>query len=163
MPIGIPCDTVDVALLRPQEANRMSRQILQLVEDNPDPQAFTELVKGDNKWEMDHAIATHDSLRMMIEDIAERVGTPARIREYQLRRQDQRDCYTSDLELLSSSDRFDDLIEDFGATNAARCFHFARGSAEEFSMQRIFLADEKSEHKVEKALTSALDFSNVKI
>lgn len=198
--VAFPQETVDVALLRPLEANVVQRQFLEMIESHDHPQNFSHLLDCDNRWEMDLAMEQHETLRACIEDTAERIGVSVKVNECQLRRQEQRDCLTSDLHsafrtiesshitvirdptyaqvrcfrnwirktllqrlvVLSPRERFNDLLEDFGSAFHTPYVDLRQGSAER-RMQRIFLADEKSEDKVADVLGKAMDFSSMKI
>lgn len=67
------------------------------------------------------------------------------------------------LVVLSSRERVDDLIEDFGGSFHTPYVELGSERAQKRNQPRIFLADDRDESRVADALRTALDFSNLRM
>ena len=98
MNVDIPKDRVDVTLLRQKEANPVQRIFFELIDRHDEQERYRHLLDCDNSIEMDLALTRHKALLDLVEDTAESIGIEVNIKECQLRRRENRDCYTDDLQ-----------------------------------------------------------------
>ena len=99
-----------VLLLRPHLANLVNHTLGEAAQTSKNPEDFRHIWDGDSTWETSKEIASVRRIEEIIEDVADRVGIPINLQEYQLRRRHLRDAHTHDLERAEMAMDNSDII-----------------------------------------------------